>query len=123
MAFIQIVENLLELATRSALGQSASVTGDVLVTMGKGWVEGLIWIVLGFALTALFRSVGVSYMVGFIFLNADVITGALWDKYEPISLSANTSMFHSSEGGLLVLLAWGAVMGVAAWCLLRFRDA
>ena len=48
-----------------------------------------------------------SYIVGFIFINADSIA-SLWDKYQPIAISHNTSAFLASEGGVPVLSGLGS---------------
>ena len=96
--------------------------GELVEGLAKSLGVGLIWIMFGFAFSALFRAVGVSYIVGFIFYNADALV-SLWDKYRSIAVSANTSLFYRSEGGVLVLLVWGAVMAAASWALLKYRDA
>ena len=137
LLFIQGVSTMVNLATQSALGASLWTWGDLSGRVGKSLVVGLVWIMLGFVVSALSRSVVVSYAAAFIFLNADAVT-AQWDLYQPISVNADTSLFYgfkvySFEGGitpdnqeggaLLALLSWAALMAFVSWALLRFRDA
>ena len=119
---ILVISMLVSQLTFAVFGAGAGALGEVLEQLAKSMGIGLVWIMIAFPLSALFRAVGVSYIVGFIFINADSIA-SLWDKYQPIAISHNTSAFLASEGGVPVLLGWGGGAAVASWALLRNRDA
>ncbi len=122
LLFILVVSVLVGQSTSAVIGESVGELGELVEGLAKSSGVGLIWIMFGLAFSALFRAVGVSYIVGFIFYNADALV-SLWDKYRSIAVSTNTSLFYGSEGGVLVLLVWGAVMAAASWALLKYRDA
>ncbi len=122
MLFIIVVAVALGQATKAMLGEDLAQLGSIAGDIGKSLLVGLVWIMIAFAINALLRGLGISFIVGFIFLNAEVLV-SLWDKYEPFSVSHNIALFYGSEGGLSVMLVWGAATAVASWALLKYRDA
>lgn len=122
LLFIVAVAALLGQATNLVLGEDVAGAGTIAGDVGRGLIVGAVWILIGFALTALLRRVGISFIVVFILYNADGLV-SLWDKYQPFSAAHNTGLLYSGGGGLPVLAVWGAATAAMSWALVRFRDA
>ena len=106
----------------AALGEEAAAVGSLVEAVAKGLLVGSVWIMIGFAFTAVLRGVGPAYMVSFVFFFADGLV-SIWDTYRPLSVSHNMTLFYQDEGGVPVLLLWSVAAAAVAWLFLRYRDA